>query len=237
MLQADLVGHCPRDCGQRLESLPWCQNYGRYLLWFPRYHHHDLHVRDRYAPDAWLTSVHLLYGFRLGPIVLCNRSSSPCGNDAPCFPEHILFRVCHSWCLGCAPGTTSRTSWYVFSLVSTCYECSLYLVWLAAQGRHEQGKKALKFLIGNVEGYDLTSEYQVMVAEVETSKAASSAKSRSEWLVLFKQPNLKRAIISTLPFTFTVSTRLGSDNTETSELRRRAVHLRPDHLLFPNCWS
>jgi hypothetical protein len=78
------------------------------------------------------------------------------------------------------------------------------LAWLAGKGKHAQGEKALKWLVGNVEGYDVSHEFKVIVAEVEESKALVANKLSSDWRLIFRGVNLKRSIIATLPFTFTV---------------------------------
>ncbi|KAF5559111.1 general substrate transporter [Fusarium phyllophilum] len=76
--------------------------------------------------------------------------------------------------------------------------------WYAPKGRHDEGKKALKRLVGNVEGYDVDREYSVIQYEMDESSAtAKSSNENSDWKALFTNKiNMKRAVISTLPFTF-----------------------------------
>ncbi|KAF4334038.1 general substrate transporter [Fusarium beomiforme] len=76
--------------------------------------------------------------------------------------------------------------------------------WYASKGRHEEGKKALKRLVGNVPGYDVDREYSVIQYEMEESSAlAKSGNENADWKALFTSKiNMKRAAISTLPFTF-----------------------------------
>uniref|UniRef100_A0A8H7K3Z6 Major facilitator superfamily (MFS) profile domain-containing protein n=1 Tax=Bionectria ochroleuca TaxID=29856 RepID=A0A8H7K3Z6_BIOOC len=75
--------------------------------------------------------------------------------------------------------------------------------WYAAKGRHEEGKKALRKLVGNVQGYRLDNEYAVIQQEVEESQARAKALGTSDWkAVVCNRNNLKRAVISSLPFTF-----------------------------------
>ncbi|KNB20691.1 hypothetical protein FOXG_17554 [Fusarium oxysporum f. sp. lycopersici 4287] len=76
--------------------------------------------------------------------------------------------------------------------------------WYASKGRHDEGKKALKRLVGNVEGYDIDREYSVIQYEMDESSAtAKSGNENSDWKALFTSKiNMKRAVISTLPFTF-----------------------------------
>jgi MFS transporter, SP family, general alpha glucoside:H+ symporter len=76
-------------------------------------------------------------------------------------------------------------------------------VWYASKGRHEDAKKALRRLVGNVEGYDIEHEYLVIRNEVEQSMATANEQSENGWSVLFKsRVNLKRMVIATLPFTY-----------------------------------
>ncbi|KAH6876392.1 general substrate transporter [Thelonectria olida] len=76
--------------------------------------------------------------------------------------------------------------------------------WYASKGRHDEGKKALRKLIGNVEGYDVDHEYAVIAFEMVESKAlAKNGLENADWKALFtSKTNMKRAVISTLPFTF-----------------------------------
>ncbi|KAH7143442.1 general substrate transporter [Dactylonectria macrodidyma] len=76
--------------------------------------------------------------------------------------------------------------------------------WYAAKGRDEEGRKALQKLVGNVDGYNVDHEYAVIKYEMEESIALSKrASSSGDWKALFTNKiNFKRAVISTLPFTF-----------------------------------
>ncbi|KAK5048260.1 hypothetical protein LTR84_005930 [Exophiala bonariae] len=74
--------------------------------------------------------------------------------------------------------------------------------WYATKGRHEEGKKALHKLVGNVEGYDLDREYGVVRFEAEKSIALAKSHGNSDWSALFTKNNIKRIIVATLPFTF-----------------------------------
>ncbi|RFN47645.1 maltose permease mal31 [Fusarium flagelliforme] len=74
--------------------------------------------------------------------------------------------------------------------------------WYAAKGRHDEGKKALRRLVGNVKDYDVDREYSVLQYEMEESSSTAKGEN-SDWKALFTNKiNMKRAIISTLPFTF-----------------------------------
>ncbi|KAF6818846.1 sugar transporter [Colletotrichum plurivorum] len=75
--------------------------------------------------------------------------------------------------------------------------------WYASKGKHEEAKKLLRRLIGNVEGYDVEHEYAVMRYEIDQSIALSQSRGGdSDWKALMTPVNLKRAVISTLPLTF-----------------------------------
>ncbi|KAJ0415216.1 general substrate transporter [Aspergillus carlsbadensis] len=74
--------------------------------------------------------------------------------------------------------------------------------WYAARGRHEDAKKSLRKLVGNVAGYDVDHEYKVLRFEVEQSVALAKTETENIWRVMFKKINLKRIVISQLPFTF-----------------------------------
>lgn len=90
-----------------------------------------------------------------------------------------------------------RRIFYAQFVVVGLWLIPLFLVpesptWLATKGRHEQGKKALRRLVGNVEGYDLEHEYAVLVAQHE----ASLRQSKYSWTTLFKGHNLRRTMIT-----------------------------------------
>ncbi|KAL2849592.1 general substrate transporter [Aspergillus pseudoustus] len=76
--------------------------------------------------------------------------------------------------------------------------------WYASESRHDEGKQALRRLVGNVKDYDLEREYAVLKYEMDESTALQKKQEgQSEWKILFtSKTNVKRAIISTLPFTF-----------------------------------
>lgn len=65
-------------------------------------------------------------------------------------------------------------------------------LWLASKGHHDKGKKALRRLVGNVEGYDLDHEYAVIAAQHEASARAS----KHSWITLLRGHNLKRTLIT-----------------------------------------
>jgi hypothetical protein len=74
-------------------------------------------------------------------------------------------------------------------------------VWLSRKGYHDKAKKSLRFLIGNVEGYDLEHEYAVLQREISESDRMLGADGNksSQWLLVLKGTNLKRTLISALP--------------------------------------
>ncbi|KAM0267715.1 hypothetical protein ACHAQH_010084, partial [Verticillium albo-atrum] len=74
----------------------------------------------------------------------------------------------------------------------------------ASKGRDEEGKKALRRLVGNVDGYDADHESSVVRYDFLECKALAKQESAgSTWGLFFKnKTNLKRGLISTLPFAF-----------------------------------
>lgn len=76
------------------------------------------------------------------------------------------------------------------------------LAWYCTKGRHDEAKKALSRLIGNVKGYDIDHEYSVLTYETKKSQELADAAGSSGWKALRTKQNLKRCIVATLPFTF-----------------------------------
>jgi hypothetical protein len=76
------------------------------------------------------------------------------------------------------------------------------VAFLCGKGRHEDAKKALRRLVGNVEGYDLDHEYEVLRFETDESIALAKNAGNTAWKALFTKTNLRRMVIATLPFTF-----------------------------------
>ncbi|KAH7363304.1 general substrate transporter [Plectosphaerella cucumerina] len=74
-------------------------------------------------------------------------------------------------------------------------------VWYALNDRPEDAKKSLRRLIGNVEGYDVDHEYACIKYEADESSRLQRQHSDNDWRSFFSRTNLKRTIISTLPFT------------------------------------
>jgi hypothetical protein len=75
-------------------------------------------------------------------------------------------------------------------------------VWYCTKGRNDEAKKALRRLIGNVDGYDFDHEYSVIQYETRKSKELAEATGTSDWKALRSKVNLVRCIVATLPFTF-----------------------------------
>ncbi len=59
-------------------------------------------------------------------------------------------------------------------------------------------------LIGTVDGYDVDHEYRAIEYQVAESKALMEKSSQLGWVACFKGTNLRRTLISTIPFTFQV---------------------------------
>ena len=76
---------------------------------------------------------------------------------------------------------------------------------LCKRGQHDKAKKSLRRLIGNVAEYDFDHEYSVLRFHVEESVALNQKLSSSSWAAIFKGNNLRRTVISCLPFTLQVS--------------------------------
>ncbi|PNH46429.1 hypothetical protein VD0004_g1647 [Verticillium dahliae] len=74
-------------------------------------------------------------------------------------------------------------------------------VWYALHDRPDDAKKALCRLVGNVEGYDVDHEYDVIKYEADESTRIQLQSGNTEWRAFFTRTNMKRTIISTLPFT------------------------------------
>lgn len=74
-------------------------------------------------------------------------------------------------------------------------------MWYALHDRPEDAKKSLRKLIGNVEGYDFDHEYACIKYEADESARVQRQHSDNEWRAFFTATNMKRTIISTLPFT------------------------------------
>ncbi|KAH6695908.1 general substrate transporter [Leptodontidium sp. MPI-SDFR-AT-0119] len=74
--------------------------------------------------------------------------------------------------------------------------------WYCSKGRHDEAKKSLRKLVGNVEGYEIEHEYSVLRYESEHSKHLAETVGSTDWKALCTKNNLKRCIIATLPFTF-----------------------------------
>ncbi|KAJ4334935.1 hypothetical protein N0V95_009041 [Ascochyta clinopodiicola] len=77
-------------------------------------------------------------------------------------------------------------------------------VWLAGQGKHDQGKRALRRLVGNVDGFDIDHEYAVIEQEVEASVKLSKLQNNTDnaWKAFLSRKNMKRTIVAALPLTF-----------------------------------
>lgn len=74
--------------------------------------------------------------------------------------------------------------------------------WYASKGRDEDGKKALRRLVGSVKDYDFDHEFAVIRYDFDQS-VAKRAGEKSDWAAIFKNKiNLKRALVSAIPFTF-----------------------------------
>ncbi|RSH84102.1 hypothetical protein EHS25_005347 [Saitozyma podzolica] len=72
--------------------------------------------------------------------------------------------------------------------------------WYCQKGKHEQAKKILQRVNGGVEGYDLETEYAILVQEVEDGHRLAVRSSGTSFFDLFRGTNLRRTLISFGPF-------------------------------------
>jgi hypothetical protein len=77
--------------------------------------------------------------------------------------------------------------------------------WLCKKGRHDQALKSLHRLVGNVDGYDWDREYAVIKQELDASQALTQKSSKLGFVACFKGTNLRRTLVSTIPFSMQVS--------------------------------
>lgn len=100
-----------------------------------------------------------------------------------------------------SPGTIDE--WSTSSLFAGYLLTPIFLLaWYCSKGRHDEAKKSLRKLVGNVEGYEIEHEYSVLRYESEHSKHLAETVGSTDWKALCTKNNLKRCIIATLPFTF-----------------------------------
>lgn len=77
--------------------------------------------------------------------------------------------------------------------------------WLCKKGRHEKAQKSLRRLIGTVDGYDWDREYAVLKQEIDASLVLTQKSSKLGFVACFKGTNLRRTLVSTIPFSMQVS--------------------------------
>jgi len=106
--------------------------------------------------------------------------------------------------------------------------------WYYKKGKHDAAKKSLRRLIGNVPGYDWDREYAVMAEEIDNSLVLMEKSSKYGFVACFKGTNLRRTLVSTIPFSMQVRTAVASKLT--IELCRSPPDVQR-HLLFLPHWS
>lgn len=74
--------------------------------------------------------------------------------------------------------------------------------WLCMHDKHDKAKRALRRLVGNVDGYDVDHEYACIRQEIETSIELAKTHGSTDWSALFKWINFKRCLAATLPFSY-----------------------------------
>ncbi|CAG9984749.1 unnamed protein product [Clonostachys byssicola] len=72
--------------------------------------------------------------------------------------------------------------------------------WYAGKGRHEKAKTVMKKLYRGVPGYDLDHEYSIILKEIEDGKILANSQSGVSVLDCFRGTNLRRTIVSLVPF-------------------------------------
>lgn len=77
-------------------------------------------------------------------------------------------------------------------------------VWYCKNGKHDKAMASLRRLNGKLPDYDEEHEYAVFRQEVEESEALVAKSSKYTWLACFKGTNLRRTLISTIPFSMQV---------------------------------
>jgi SP family general alpha glucoside:H+ symporter-like MFS transporter len=74
--------------------------------------------------------------------------------------------------------------------------------WYASRDDHDGAKRQLRILYGKVEGYDIEQEYAIIRKEIEDGRVLEALQSKSTYLSLFTGTNLRRTLISTIPFSW-----------------------------------
>ncbi|WVF67731.1 hypothetical protein IAT40_002490 [Kwoniella sp. CBS 6097] len=72
--------------------------------------------------------------------------------------------------------------------------------WLCAKGREEECKKVLKKVYGHVPGFDVDDEYLRLRLEIENEQVSAHIKRGGSYFDLIRGTNLRRFIISILPW-------------------------------------
>lgn len=155
-----------------------------------------------HATDAWNIAGFVLVLVVPWWLVLGYWSPGAGDHDSPRIQEDLLQRICFASCLAAPSFFPSRIARRVIRRRPSKNETLTLPAWLAEKGKDDKAKKSLRRLVGNVDGYDVDYEYGCIKAEVDQSKALLAAKTDNGWKALFKGSNLKRALISTIPFTF-----------------------------------
>lgn len=100
----------------------------------------------------------------------------------------------------------ARDTKYVLPVTKSAHSPDLsLLVFYCKQGKHDQAKKSLRFLVGNVEGYDIEHEYRVIQREVYESNETMKSHGATGWYSMLKWKVFRRTLISVLPIMMQVS--------------------------------
>ncbi|KAL4882336.1 hypothetical protein BJY04DRAFT_217254 [Aspergillus karnatakaensis] len=77
--------------------------------------------------------------------------------------------------------------------------------WLCMTGREAQAKKIMTKVYRGVEGYNVDIEYERLMLEIEKSRATASIQGEGTYFDIFRGTNLRRLVISFLPWHWQVA--------------------------------
>jgi MFS family permease len=127
-------------------------------------------------------------------------------DGSPCLQARVLFAIRTLGSMVDPLHHFARDTKYVRPVTVSAPSPDLSsLVFYCKRGQHDKAKKSLRFLVGNVEGYDIEHEYRVVQREVYDSDEAMKLHGATGWYSLLKWKVFRRTIISVLPVMMQVS--------------------------------